>query len=122
MAHQEYQTILEDLDSQVQAAYLKRTRTMGKKPKKARPGNAGAVAAAAAASGLARPGIGDLTKMLMERRRRWIDSIGTVFDDENLGRVPRVSDPGSSIFQPGEMSDLMKREKEAWDEEVEEEE
>ncbi len=122
MAHQEYQTILEDLDSQVQAAYLKRTRTMGKKPKKARPGNAGAVAAAAAANGLARPGIGDLTKMLMERRRRWIDSIGTVFDDENLGKVPRASEPGSSIFQPSEMGDLMKREKEAWDEEVEEEE
>ncbi|KAK3694830.1 histone acetyltransferases subunit 3-domain-containing protein [Podospora appendiculata] len=126
MAYQEYQTILEDLDSQVQAAYLKRTRTMGKKPKKARPGAAGAAAAGAGAgaagtAGMARPGIGDLTKTLMERRRRWIDNIGTVFDDEGLARVPRVADEGSTIFQPGEMAELMKREKELWDEEVEEE-
>ncbi|KAK4158707.1 putative transcriptional adapter 3 [Cladorrhinum sp. PSN259] len=123
MAYQEYQTILEDLDSQVQAAYLKRTRTMGKKPKKARPGqgaNAGAVAAAAAAAGMARPGIGDLTKTLMERRRRWIENIGTVFDDEGLTKVPRLADgPDSTIFKAGEMAELMNREKEAWDEEVE---
>ena len=127
MAYQEYQTILEDLDSQVQAAYLKRTRTMGKKPKKARPGqsNSGALAAAAAGAGgagMARPGIGDLTKTLMERRRRWIENIGTVFDDEGLTKVPRISDPDSTIFKPGEMAELMKKEKEAWDEEVEVEE
>ncbi|KAK3300150.1 histone acetyltransferase subunit 3-like protein [Chaetomium fimeti] len=124
MAFQEYQTILEDLDSQVQAAYLKRTRTMGKKPKKARPGQSAAAAAAAAASaaaGMARPGIGDLTRTLMERRRRWIESIGTVFDDEGLARVPRVGDGDSTIFKAGEMAELMKREREAWDEEVEEE-
>lgn len=136
MAFQEYQTILEDLDSQVQAAYLKRTRTMGKKPKKARPGQSAAAAAAAAAAapgaagagaggggvaGMARPGIGDLTRTLMERRRRWIESIGTVFDDEGLVKVPRASDEGSTIFKPAEMAELMKREREAWDEEVEEE-
>lgn len=117
MAHQEYQTILEDLDSQVQAAYLKRTRTMGKKPKKARPG----AAAPAAAGGLARPGIGDLTKTLMERRRRWIENIGTVFDGENLGKVPRAEDEGSSIFRGDAMGEFLKRERENWDEEVEDE-
>ncbi|KAK0747931.1 histone acetyltransferases subunit 3-domain-containing protein [Apiosordaria backusii] len=124
MAFQEYTTILEDLDSQVQAAYLKRTRTMGKKPKKARPGQGGSAASAAAAASAvatARPGIGDLTKTLMERRRRWIESIGTVFDDEGLTRVPRSSEEGSTIFKPGEMGELLAREKEAWDEEVEEE-
>ncbi|KAK4042250.1 hypothetical protein C8A01DRAFT_33750 [Parachaetomium inaequale] len=136
MAFQEYQTILEDLDSQVQAAYLKRTRTMGKKPKKARPGQSSAAAAAAAAAaagapaggaggaagaGMAKPGIGDLTRTLMERRRRWIENIGTVFDDEGLAKVPRVGDGDSTIFKPGEMAELMKREREAWDEEVEEE-
>jgi transcriptional adapter 3 len=118
MAHQEYQTILEDLDSQVQAAYLKRTRTMGKKPKKARPG---ASQPAAAAGGLARPGIGDLTKTLMERRRRWIENIGTVFDGENLGKVPRVEDEGSSIFRGDVMGEFLKRERENWEEEVEDE-
>jgi len=121
MAYQEYQTILEDLDSQVQAAYLKRTRTMGKKPKKARPGAAAVPSAAAAAAGMARPGIGDLTKTLMERRRRWIENIGTVFDDEGLARVPRSSDEGSTIFKQAEMAEFMKKEKDLWDEEVEEE-
>lgn len=121
MAHQEYQTILEDLDSQVQAAYLKRTRTMGKSKKTKRPGGAGGGSHAVGASGMARPGIGDLTKTLMERRRRWIDTIGSVFDDESLQRVPRAENPDSSIFKPAEMATLMKREKEQWDEEVEEE-
>ncbi|EPE06019.1 transcriptional regulator [Ophiostoma piceae UAMH 11346] len=129
MAYQEYQTILEDLDGQVNVAYLKRTRTMGKSKKGKRPGGAGggagggaaAAAAAAAAAGTARPGIGDLTRTLMERRKRWMESIGTVFDDEKMQRVPRVTDPSSSIFQPDEMAALLKREKEVWDEEVDEE-
>lgn len=117
MAFQEYQTILEDLDSQVQAAYLKRTRTMGKTKKKSRPGAAGA---AAAAAGIARPGIGDLTKTLMERRRRWIESIGTVFDGENLGKVPRASEPDSTIFKTEEMTELVKKETEHWDDDEDE--
>ncbi|KAH8734731.1 histone acetyltransferases subunit 3-domain-containing protein [Ilyonectria robusta] len=120
MAHQEYQTILEDLDSQVQAAYLKRTRTMGKSKKNKRPGGAGGGSHfVGGAAGTARPGIGDLTKMLMERRRRWIDTIGSVFDDESLGKVPRATDPESSIFKSKDMADLIKKEKEQWDEEDE---
>ncbi|KAK3934059.1 histone acetyltransferase subunit 3-like protein [Diplogelasinospora grovesii] len=140
MAYQEYQTILEDLDSQVQAAYLKRTRTMGKKPKKARPGQPATAPAAGAAgagganganggggAGMARPGIGDLTRTLMERRRKWIDRIGPVFLDENteaiggssVSKVPHG--PDSSIFKPGDMADLIKKEKDLWDEEVEDE-
>ncbi|PKS12826.1 hypothetical protein jhhlp_001038 [Lomentospora prolificans] len=122
MAHQEYQTILEDLDLQVQSAYLKRTRTMGKSKKNKRPGGAGGGSHLVGAAGTARPGIGDLTRTLMERRRRWIDTIGSVFDDENLGKVPRVSDPDSSIFKASEMAGLIKKEKEQWDEEVEDEE
>ncbi|CAI4218629.1 unnamed protein product [Parascedosporium putredinis] len=122
MAHQEYQTILEDLDLQVQSAYLKRTRTMGKSKKNKRPGGAGGGSHLVGATGTARPGIGDLTRTLMERRRRWIDTIGSVFDDENLGRVPRVSEPDSSIFRSAEMGPLLKREKQQWDEEVEDEE
>ncbi|KAH6657353.1 histone acetyltransferases subunit 3-domain-containing protein [Truncatella angustata] len=123
MAHQEYQTILEDLDTQVQGAYLKRTRTLGKSKKNKRPGGAGGGNSAAgnAAAGMARPGIGDVAKTLMERRRRWIDSIGTVFDDPNLGRVPRASDPDSSIFKPEVMQPLTKAERQVWDEEAEEE-
>ncbi|KAI2641111.1 histone acetyltransferases subunit 3-domain-containing protein [Xylaria nigripes] len=123
MAHQEYQTILEDLDTQVQGAYLKRTRTMGKNKKSKRPGGAGGGShpAGGAGAGMARPGIGDVAKTLMERRRRWIDSIGTVFDDENLGKVPRSSDPNSSIFDTEIMAEYIKKERQVWDEEVEEE-
>lgn len=122
MAHQEYQTILEDLDSQVNAAYLKRTRTMGKSKKSKRPGGAGGGSHfVGGAAGMARPGIGDLTKTLMERRRRWIDTIGSVFDGENLNKVPRVEDPDSSIFKPEEMAELIKKEKDQWDDEIEEE-
>ncbi|RSL44632.1 hypothetical protein CEP53_011137 [Fusarium sp. AF-6] len=122
MAYQEYQTILEDLDTQVQAAYLKRTRTIGKSKKTKRPGGAGGGSHfVGGAAGMARPGIGDLTKTLMERRRRWIDTIGSVFDDESLRKVPRVADEGSSIFKTEDMADLLQKEKEQWDEEVEEE-
>ncbi|KAM0477882.1 hypothetical protein ACHAPX_005649 [Trichoderma viride] len=122
MAHQEYQTILEDLDSQVNAAYLKRTRTMGKSKKSKRPGGAGGGSHfVGGAAGMARPGIGDLTKTLMERRRRWIDTIGSVFDGENLNKVPRVEDPDSSIFKPEQMAELIKKEKDQWDDEIEEE-
>lgn len=122
MAHQEYQTILEDLDTQVQGAYLKRTRTMGKSKKAKRPGGAGGGShPVGAGAGMARPGIGDLTKTLMERRRRWIDTIEPVFDEESLGKVPRIADPNSTIFKPEIMADLMKNEKQQWDEEVEEE-
>lgn len=119
MANQEYQTILEDLDSQVQAAYLKRTRTLGKSKKAKRPGGAGG--GSHAVGSMARPGIGDLTRTLMERRRRWIDTIGSVFEDENINKVPRQTDPNSSIFQTTDMADLLKKEKEQWDEDVEEE-
>ncbi|KAL7620486.1 Transcriptional regulator [Parahypoxylon ruwenzoriense] len=122
MAYQEYQTILEDLDSQVQGAYLKRTRTMGKSKKSKRPGGAGGGGhAAGGAAGTARPGIGDVTKTLMDRRRKWIDNIGPVFDDPNLGKVPRSSASGSTIFKPEMMSNLIKNERQTWDEEVEEE-
>lgn len=122
MAHQEYSTILEDLDSQVQAAYTKRTRTMGKSKKTKRPGGAGGGShMVGGAAGTARPGIGDLTKTLMERRKKWMRTIGGIFTDEMLGKVPRQSDPDSSIFKPHEMASLMKKEKEQWDEEVEDE-
>lgn len=114
MAFQEYTTILEDLDSQVQSAYLKRTRTIGKSKKKSRPGQAIPV------QNTARPGIGDLTKTLMERRKRWIDSIGPVFDGESLTKVPRATDPDSSIFQETVMKEYVSREQQAWDEEAEE--
>lgn len=123
MAHQEYTTILEDLDGQVQTAYLKRTRTMGKSKKNKRPGGAGGGSHfVGGAAGVTRPGIGDLTKTVMERRKKWIEGVGPVFDDErSTVKVPRASNPGSSIFKPEDMAELIRKEKESWDEDVEEE-
>ncbi|ESZ99042.1 hypothetical protein SBOR_0576 [Sclerotinia borealis F-4128] len=123
MAHQEYQTILEDLDGQVNAAYTKRSRTIGKTKKNKKAGGAGGGNQAAnGTAGTARPGLGDLTKTLMEKRQKWIKNIGAVFDDErNLGKVPRAKDEGSAIFKPEIMGDFIRREKDGWDEDVEEE-
>lgn len=127
MAHQEYATILEDLDGQVNGAYLKRTRTMGKSKKAKRPGGAGGGshyvggapgapgAAGSGVAGMARPGIGDVTRTLMERRRRWIDSIGAVFDDESLNRVPRLpkhgTGPGNDIWKQKLREQLERRDR-----------
>ncbi|EPE30825.1 hypothetical protein GLAREA_03792 [Glarea lozoyensis ATCC 20868] len=123
MAHQEYTTILEDLDGQVQTAYLKRTRTMGKNKKTKRPGGAGGgshFVGSGGANGMARPGIGDLTKTVMERRKKWIEGVGPVFDDErSTVKVPRASNPGSSIMKPEDMAEYIKREKESWEEDAE---
>ena len=119
MAHQEYTTIKEDLDSQVQGAYLKRTRTMGKSRKQKKPGGAGG---GSHVVGAARPGIGDSVKMLMERRNRWTDTFSVIFEDERaLTSVPRVKNEESSIFKQEAMADLLKKEKLNWDEDVEEE-
>ncbi|KAH8174523.1 histone acetyltransferases subunit 3 domain-containing protein [Sarocladium implicatum] len=122
LAQQEYQTILEDLDSQVQAAYLKRTRTMGKSKKAKRPGGAGGGShfVGGAGAGMARPGIGDQTKTLMDRRRRWISEISPIFETDRY-KVPRTEDPNSTIFAAETMAEYMKREKQQWDEEVEDE-
>ncbi|KAI9743510.1 MAG: Transcriptional regulator [Claussenomyces sp. TS43310] len=122
MAYQEYTTICEDLDNQVNAAYTKRTRTMGKSKKSKRPGGAGGGSQFAGGQGQAKPGIGDMTKTLMERRKKWMSDIGPVFDSErSLGQVPRVADPNSSIFKDEDMAEYVKKERDAWDEDIEEE-
>lgn len=124
MAFQEYNTILEDLDSQVVGAYSKRTRTMGKNKKAKRPGGAGGGShfVAGGSAGMAKPGIGDMTKTVMERRKKWKDNIGTVFDSEF--KVPRAKNPrgeNTSIFKPQDMAEFVTKEREAWDEDGDDE-
>ncbi|CZT46793.1 related to NGG1-general transcriptional adaptor or co-activator [Rhynchosporium secalis] len=123
MAAQEYNNIREDLDTQTQTAFVKRTRSMGKNKKNKRPGGAGGgshFVAGGANPGAARPGIGDNTKVLMERRRKWVDTVGGAVD-EDASKVRRNRDPDSSIFKPEIMAEYIQREKEHWDEEAEEE-
>ncbi|KAL4942430.1 hypothetical protein BDV06DRAFT_163817 [Aspergillus oleicola] len=119
MAFQEYMTIHDDLDSQVQQAYLKRTRTLGKSKKgsqaKHRPGGAGGGSHVVSAAGISRPAIGDVARTLMDRRKRWRDCIGPVFKD------CKTSVPGQdeSIFTPSLMAEYEKMEVDGWEEEQE---
>jgi transcriptional adapter 3 len=48
-------------------------------------------------------GIGEQARLLMERRKRWIDTIGPVFD-KDLGVLPE-----GTIF--GDLQELMEKEK-----------
>ncbi|KAF8474262.1 histone acetyltransferases subunit 3-domain-containing protein [Kalaharituber pfeilii] len=82
LAYQEYATILEDLDKQVEQAYTKRTRNFKPKKKKVVPNGAGVAQA--------RMGIGDQARMIMERRKRWKEIIGAVFE-EDMTRIPKES-------------------------------
>lgn len=130
MAHQEFNTILEDLDDQVKTAYLKRTRTLGKSKKAKRPGGAGGgshfAAGGAGSTGMARPGIGDVTKTVMERRRKWIETVGAVLDPE-AGKVRRSKDDegkplDTSIFKPEHLAKYIRQEQEMLEEETMEDE
>lgn len=119
MAHQEYSTILDDLDGQVQAAYLKRNRSLGKGKKNAkRPGGAGGgshyAPGPAGGQGTARPGIGDQAKIVMERRAKWRDTITPIFGDD----VTKVRGEQETIFDPEVMKELEQAERDRWDEEV----
>ena len=120
LAHQEYSTIHEDLDSQVQQAYLKRTRTLGKSKKggpganKPRPGSHGVGGAGTAMSINRARDIGDNARMLMDRRKRWESCIGPVFKDMKHG----IPEPGTSIWDARNMEAYEKAEMEALDEEL----
>ena len=119
LAYQEYSTILEDLDGQVQQAFLKRTRTLGKSKKNTkRPGGAGGGnypligGAAGGDGGVSKPGIGDQARTLMTRRAKWQEKIGPVF----RGDIRRVRGKGEGIFAEKVMEEFLKAERERWDE------
>ncbi|KAF7713816.1 Uncharacterized protein PECH_005827 [Penicillium ucsense] len=109
MALLEFSTIQDDLDSQVQQAYLKRTRTMGKSKKgsqgKNRPGAGGA------AAGVSRPAVGDAAKIVMDRRKRWNEAFLPIFEDIKT-TIPSADE---SIFDSEIMAEYEKAELEAWE-------
>lgn len=119
LAYQEYSTIHEDLDSQVQQAYLKRTRTLGKAKKggpgaKPRPGHVAASLAGGLGINRARD-IGDSARMLMDRRKRWANCIGPVFKDMKRG----VPGKETTVWDTKLMEPYEKAEIEALEEEGE---
>ena len=119
LAYQEYSTILEDLDSQVQQAYLKRARTAGKSKKNAkRLGGSNHMTQGGVSTGIgavSKPGIGDVARQLMNRRARWEEKIGPVF----RGDIRRVRGKGEGIFGEKEMEPLIRLEREMFDDEGE---
>ncbi|KAH6643088.1 histone acetyltransferases subunit 3-domain-containing protein [Boeremia exigua] len=115
IAQQEYNTIADDLDNQLNAAYLKRNRNIGKgKKQNKRPGGAGGGSHAVANAGITRPGVGEPIRTLMERRTQWITTIGPVV---NYGKTGL---PTETIFPPDKMDELESREVEIWNTEAEE--
>jgi transcriptional adapter 3 len=100
MAVQEWQGISDDLDNQLNAAYLKRTRNIGKGKKqvKPRPGLATSVT----------HGVGEPIRSLMERRHMWNELIGPVVDHGS------VTIPKETVFDKTSMDRLVKVEQENW--------
>lgn len=113
MAQQEWSTIADDLDTQINQAYLKRYRNIskGKKVMK-RPGGPGGGShpAGSNGAGLSKPSIGEPIKALLERRHEWYSSLGPIVD---YGRQPV---PDESIFDPKSMKRLIAKEQELWTE------
>lgn len=115
IAQQEYNTIADDLDAQLNAAYLKRNRNIGKgKKQNKRPGGAGGGSHPVANAGLSRPGVGEPIRTLMERRQQWISTIGPVV---NFGKTGL---PEKTIFDEEKMKEYENKEVEIWNTEAEE--
>ena len=117
MAMQEYANIADDLDNQVNAAYLKRNRSLAKPSshKKGssqnRPGQKGVAAAGA----LGARGVSDGVRALMQKRRDWIEMVGPVV---GYGRPPIPGDE-ETVFDEGGLKRLERFEREAEAGEVE---
>lgn len=90
LAYQEYCTILEDLDKQVDQAYVKRLKAKSKKKKTQEVTNT--AQQQAANSGL---------RALLDKRKRWIDNIGKLFKPAEI--MKRI--PSESIFKNEVQSD-----------------
>ncbi|ORY15764.1 histone acetyltransferases subunit 3-domain-containing protein [Clohesyomyces aquaticus] len=111
MAQQEYNTIADDLDNQLNTAYLKRNRNMGKGKKQTkRPGGAGGGSHPVPNAGISRPSVGEPIRTLMERKSLWNNTIGPVV---NYGKTGLPTD---TIFPEDKMKMLEEREVEMWNE------
>lgn len=88
IAYQEYCTILEDLDKQVDQAYMKRLKAKSKKKKHhdATP---------------QQQAVNNGLRVLLDKRKRWIENIGKLFKPAEITkRVPK-----ESIFKEDDQSD-----------------
>lgn len=110
MAMQEYANIADDLDNQVNAAYLKRNRSLAKPgahkkgSSSQRPGQKGVATGAVGGRG-----VSDGVRALMQKRRDWIEMVGPVV---GFGRPPIPGD-GETVFEEAGLKRLEKVEREA---------
>lgn len=106
-AKQEWSTIADDLDSQLNQAYLKRHRNIGKgKSKLKRPGGPGS--GSHAVGGVSKPGLGESIRALMQRREDWSNVVGPVVEHG------KTSIPQATVFDEEDMQRLLAIEQEAW--------
>lgn len=115
MAQQEYNTIADDLDNQLNTAYLKRNRNIGKGKKQTkRPGGAGGGSHPVPNAGISRPSVGEPIRTLMERKSQWNSTIGPVVQYGKTGL------PNETIFPEDKMKIFEDKEVEILNAEVEE--
>ncbi|KAI7552249.1 hypothetical protein KC331_g2020 [Hortaea werneckii] len=124
MAMQEYSNIADDLDNQVNAAYLKRNRSLTK-PSSSKKHQAAAarlagqkgVAVAGGVAGAGGRGVSEGVKALMQKREDWIGMVGpvvgfgrpqipgdmeTVFDEASMRRLEKSAREAAEVDGPGE--------------------
>ena len=90
LAWQEYMSILDDLDKQIDQAYIKRVR-VPKKKKKHHTANA-AISASTSSQVAQQKAANFSLKALLDKRHRWISKIGPLFDTpETMKRIPKES-------------------------------
>jgi transcriptional adapter 3 len=107
MAMQEYANIADDLDNQVNAAYLKRNRSLAKPSNKKGGGHAQRAGQKGVAVG--GRGVSEGVKALMQKRKDWIEMVGPVV---GFGR-PGIPGDDETVFDEESMRRLERAEKEA---------
>jgi transcriptional adapter 3 len=121
MGWQEFAHIKDDLDNQVVTAFSKRNRTLGKGKKNAkRPGGAAGGGShqpggTGSGAGVSRPGIGDAARTIMDRRKRWNDTVSPIFSED----VVKVRGPEDRVFRGEDMVPFLVAEKDRLEEEAE---
>lgn len=96
MAKDEYTTILDDLDKQVEQAFLKRTRSIKATKKKRNPGEKGVA--------VSKMSIGSNIRSLIEKRQKWIQRIGSICTTEPVTQDSIFADLDLDTEQRSEAS------------------
>ena len=92
LSWQEYSSILEDLDKQIDQAYIKRIRVPKKRKKNHSSGSANSVNQGTASQVAQQKAANLSLKSLLDKRQRWIKKIGPLFEKpEIMKRIPKES-------------------------------